>query len=428
MNTATAEVSAPNVHRVPCANLPALTAALDKLIRRAAKIGCPLPTYTVGEPYPVEFKRRNAMDEVVKYLVLHADVVVGGPAPKFDGWTLAAVLEPLGEENMVAMVPGVTVTLPASYAVATGACDHCKAHRNRLQTFALAHDDGRTVQVGRQCLRDFLGHESPETLARYAELLVLFGATVSGAEEDDFGGGGGREPDCFALDAYLPWVASSIRADGWCSRTKARDEGGMATSDDAMDRMRRQGYWRDHTPPAPTDGDMAKAAAAIEWAATLDTSAEPVGSYLANVGIVGRAGYTTRKSLGIAASILGAHERATAQVAERAEQRKSVHFGTIGKRETFTFTVLRVLPIETQYGVSYIVLMKDDAGNVAKWKASGGTMAGSDDFDRGVRVTGKCTVKEHTSYKEIAQTVLTRCAFEIVKPAIENTHEMAVAS
>ena len=54
------------------------------------------------------------------------------------------------------------------------------------------------------------------------------------------------------------------------------------------------------------------------------------------------------------------------------------------------------------YGTTFLYRFVDDAGNVFVWKASGAYNV----FD-GVTIKG--TVKDHSEYQGVKQTVLTRC-------------------
>ena len=81
---------------------------------------------------------------------------------------------------------------------------------------------------------------------------------------------------------------------------------------------------------------------------------------------------------------------------------KSQHVATVGARITTDFTVDKLIKLDGVYGVSYLTIGRDAAGNVLFYKGSvklaevGGT----------VNVTA--TVKEHKEYEGIAQTVLAR--------------------
>lgn len=59
---------------------------------------------------------------------------------------------------------------------------------------------------------------------------------------------------------------------------------------------------------------------------------------------------------------------------------------------------------EWEHNYTYLYSFKDDNGNVLVWQTSKGL-----EIDDGEKVTIKGTIKEHNEYKEVKQTVLTRC-------------------
>lgn len=77
--------------------------------------------------------------------------------------------------------------------------------------------------------------------------------------------------------------------------------------------------------------------------------------------------------------------------------------GNIGDKISIEVTVERVGGYETQWGWTSVFTMVDADGNFFVWKTSSG------DMDKGshVQVSGK--IKDHSEYKGVKQTVLTRC-------------------
>jgi hypothetical protein len=90
-----------------------------------------------------------------------------------------------------------------------------------------------------------------------------------------------------------------------------------------------------------------------------------------------------------------------AEVAKRAKA-PSQHFGYIGDKVTLTLTCERELRLESQFGVSWMSICRDAAGNVVIYK-------GNADF-LGLNETGevKATIKDHAVYNGVAQTVIMR--------------------
>ena len=82
----------------------------------------------------------------------------------------------------------------------------------------------------------------------------------------------------------------------------------------------------------------------------------------------------------------------------------SMFQGSIGERIEVAITVQRVLPLESNYGTTNMIIMTDDFGNEYVWTTAAKCWpVGESKLIRG-------TVKDHRLYKNRCQTVLTRCA------------------
>lgn len=101
----------------------------------------------------------------------------------------------------------------------------------------------------------------------------------------------------------------------------------------------------------------------------------------------------------------------------KASESVSGYVGEIGQRVeipvtlagTYSFTV----KVEWRTETRWIYTFKDDSGNVFVWKTSSfldrETERGLRPYEEGDRLILRGTVKEHSEYKGIKQTVLTRC-------------------
>ena len=85
------------------------------------------------------------------------------------------------------------------------------------------------------------------------------------------------------------------------------------------------------------------------------------------------------------------------------EESNSEFIGKIGERLELYLTVERVIELSNGYGNSIMHLMRDDDGNLYVWTtASKSWEVGSEHHIRG-------TVKDHRTYRNEKQTVLSRC-------------------
>ena len=214
---------------IPIENMGKLAARFEKLSRQVARLvkkgyqAAPV-TFEVLEVVAVPMPDR-ALDLICNR------VSITGETPRIAGWTFLATLQHLEGGTILRAVPTDSdeqSSKLASYRNADAACDHCHTDRRRVDTFLVGSDAGETKQVGRQCLRDFLGGVSPEEVAAYAQILVEAAAAAEDCERE---GRSGEGAYAVAVEQYLPFVASLIRTDGWFSRTAVRDmPGKLATA------------------------------------------------------------------------------------------------------------------------------------------------------------------------------------------------------
>jgi len=441
---------------VPETNLATLLEQIAKLNKRCAKLSIPAITVTTEIDHTRhEYKQDDYMGNAVfKWFAevdLHKvpakaiatgrvlnmyEVAITGTAPKYDGWRFIATLEPLtaGDAeaiNLVMTVPGEKC--PTSYMKAehVGRCDHCNAKRNRKQTFVVQHDNGTFKAVGRQCIKDFLGHTDPQKLAAWAEMLAELGSMASGAEGDEWLGGCSAKPS-YDLGFYLSWVAGVVHNKGWVSRSKAKETYGTQATVDLTNWVLNPGKMDDETRReweelkalcTPTEADKTEAAEALDWALGLDIEAlmaAPGGgdNYLANVAALARARVINDKTCGLGGSIIAAFARAREKVRAAAAKLPSSHVGVVGKLDTYRVRCERVIPREGMYGVTFIT-------KLVAWDAEKGGYANDMTWfattDHGMKegkfytVTG--AVKAHEEYQGRAQTVVMRVAVKAEIPA-----------
>ena len=85
------------------------------------------------------------------------------------------------------------------------------------------------------------------------------------------------------------------------------------------------------------------------------------------------------------------------------EPAKSTYQGKIGDRIEKTLNVIKVIPIEGYYGNSTMHIFSDPEENIYVWTTAAKTL------EVGKTYVIRGTVKEHNSFKNVPQTILTRC-------------------
>ena len=104
---------------------------------------------------------------------------------------------------------------------------------------------------------------------------------------------------------------------------------------------------------------------------------------------------------------------------ERAKVNAEVeYYGAVGDKFELTLTFDKSFGFEGVYGFTYIHLFHDDENHVFAWSSSNGTYQcwcktnGKDGFleyEVGKKYTLKGTIKAHEEYRNVKQTVITRC-------------------
>ena len=347
---------------------------------------------------------------------------------RFDGWRFVAVLEavqvldgddptvltgnlyPASQhgsgyrwETTVRRLPDAVLPV-GKYTKDTDAsvCDHCGKRRNRAQTFVVQHTDGRTMQVGRSCLRDFTGGTSAQRI--YDLLRDLFDTSDKWSYdpyENYDGNGSGNTSRIY--DVYNFVLASHItaRKNGLVTRKQAKEwnHSKVATADQVQQLfIDKPATELRSVINSATDDDKAFVVAAMNWAFNLDDKTEFNTSLRQAV----RMGSANPKTSGILAYLPAAYNRHIGTIVERQSKVPTEFQGFIGEKINRNLTVTFQRYFDTQFGSSQLVIMEDDNGNKYKWWTSGR------ELKVGYRADTKATVKAHDVDRGDNVTVLTR--------------------
>ncbi len=413
-------------YQVPDSNLSGLNDKIAKLNKRAIKLGVALikvidhgfedrlVSCTAEAPGAFADDKKQTplfLERVWHRYVRFHKIEVTGETPKFAGWSFAATLEHTGEGTILRSTPYFSGKLDPRFRTADPFCEHCKVKRNRADTFVCIHDDGRQVQIGRNCVKDFLGHADPKTLAQWAE--IVFSASELGdlAEDESWECGCGGGEKRFSLEQFLAYAAEAIMRHGYTSGKAAKEhEGLVSTRDVAMDNMfpprfsqfaAKKVYWK------PSTEAIALAQRALEQVRT-DLEEKPEqdrSEFDHNLLVVAKQVAIANRDAGIAAYIVQAHLKHIEAVVIREKSIRAGHFGELKKRyrkQKLTVTGANSFP--SQFGETWYVRYVSEEGHILVWKTGNPihTMAGEFGYY-------DFTVTDHTEYKGTKNTSISRC-------------------
>jgi hypothetical protein len=408
-----------DIYKIKPANLEALRQKIAKLNRKAIKLGCVPAVLEVIGSEMVKARRVMPGGRILKYEYKVELVTVTGDAPRLEGWSLIAKVEYLDDARLILCVPGESC--PEEFRTRGIECDHCKSKRQRKNVFVLRNEHGTHVQVGRTCIKDFLGGASPEQLLSRATWNFNVVEACGDYEE----GGGRSAPETINTVEYLNAVAICIRRLGWLSKSAVRLSEEQSTSSDAWYLCKpnchtksdeyRWDNWIEANDLHHQERDEKLAAEALAWAS--EAEVKGTSDYLYNLGVACRAGYVTRQTAGLVASAISAYLRHQDRIKEMNQKKcddvvKSREWvGGVKVRQDFKgLTIQSMKYIEGRFGTTILVAFEDEPGNLIRWFSS----TKLDHIDKGDVVDIKATVKEHTTYKGVKQTMITRAKVLVI--------------
>jgi hypothetical protein len=398
---------------IPAGNLEGLRGRLVEVNKKAAKLGVPDVTMTVGDKM---VKTIMTPDGGSTLEAIYFNVTINGEVPRYDGWGFTASLELTDEGSLIRTMPGMEC--PPEHRERGNVCDHCGTNRRRANTYVVVHDDGRSMNVGKNCLKDFMGSNrlNPALFANYFSYLLDCFDSPEG-----FGGFRHGDPT-YDIATVLEVTGAVISSYGWVSggMIQAGKHPGPSTASEVRTFLNYNDKHASQSEKlmvakvkaeleATRELRIAEGQAAVAWI-TGDEHAKPANDYIHTIRVLAKRGWLGRKDFGFGCSILSGWRNAMSRKADREREAaasgkvpvESQHVGTIKERREFTLKVNRVMALAGAFGVTHLHLMEDADGNRFKWFGST-SLDESEDF-----VTVKATVKNHGEYKGIKETILNR--------------------
>lgn len=369
----------------PDLNLYAVQEKAEKIAARAIKKG-------LSGGYTVTTEKRTETSSNGQTVQKTYLIIEGQPA-KFNGYTFVALVEWIGDASVVTGSPTYEGAPVDRSTLVKGACDHCGTVRPRKSVVIVETESGERKQVGKSCVKDFLGD---------ALTLSWFRTGDPFEELDGYTGIGTPLENTFET---LTAAASVVRQRGWVSKANAEfiDKASTASVVEFFqgrkpDKAHEAREWEALHAGFDAAVDGATAQAALEFAQTLQDS-----EWAANLKAVIAEEWFDPKHLGLVVSLAGVYARSQQKAAEEAaDPVVEEPFGSVGDKVTLTLKVVSSSVFETQYGITYANTFTGE-GHRFKW------LTGTKSFEEGETVTLKGTIKKYDEWNDKVFTVLTRC-------------------
>lgn len=384
----------PRVYLIPEQNMDHLRQKIEKLRRRAEKLGT--------EPIRLKTHGFEQEEDGEGRITMFSRVTVEGKAPRLNGWRFVGKIIFLEEANVLQLLPEQEEygNVPERFRTCNVWCDHCNLFRNRVSTYIVADEHEEYMQVGSTCLADFTGHPDPQSVLAAASIIWEAEAACQEATDLDEAWDAAF-PLYVNLKMYLTYVAACIHEFGWTPRSQK--DVGYPTADAAYAAMTSRKSEAQGVTIECTEADEALVKKTIAWIREVVLLRDENSDYEWNLTVAVAEKAMPTLLCGIAASAIPYYQREQERLATVGG---SEYVGVIGKRTTFRdLKLLRVLSFDGAWGTRFLHRFQDPEGNVLIWWTTKALEADRVYF-------GKATVKDHEEYKGVKQTTLTRCKFE----------------
>lgn len=396
-------------YRIHEANLERLEKKLATIQKKCAASNCTFRYEITGEEFNT-CKDDNGVEYTAKYFI----VDVEGEA-KYNGWRFIATIDHHEEGNVIRAYD-TEIEVPAQYKTCGPTCEHCNKIRSRKDTYLIYNDNNKEFkQVGKACLQEFTNGLSAENVAFFCSIYEKMeeGYSYSGTSYN-------RYVDVeyilqYAFECYKHWgyqkSRNSLEEVPFGYRSTLERVTDYYYIQRQMQKRREELYEEMNEVGFDQNSEYAveTTKAALEW---IRNEKGDNNEYIRNLHVICSDQYTDYRSLGILVSLTVAYARHIDQVAAyekkqkevAAEKEASQYVGEVKQRITVDVDSFECKSSwEGAYGMTFLYKFTDNNGNIFVWYAS------SPVREEGGVVTIVGTVKDHSEFNGVKQTVLTRC-------------------
>lgn len=324
---------------------------------------------------------------------------------RINGWSFVGTIEFTENGNIIRLADSSFAgKIPVKYLHTPRICEHCGTIRNRKDTYLICSDEGEFKQVGSSCLLEYTkGLDANECASVMSCLDQVMDLSNKDCDFDSFRGNGFVSTG-FGVgntQALKALAIGLVKKQGY---TRMQD--GCGTASDLANLFF-------HNLPADIEEDLFSdvTPASEDEVKAIDEYAkdyfESTNEYMRNASLAWSRKSIEFRDFGLIASFAHTYLKDMQKRQEMSTTRVNEYVGNIGDRITFKVASARVLFIKDNSYYSYYASASkvweiiDTDGHTFKWSASFSTEIKPND-------TITATIKDHSEYKGLKQTVITR--------------------
>ena len=328
-----------------------------------------------------------------------------------NGWHFVGTIEFTDNGNIIRLADSsFEGKVPERYLHTPKICEHCGTIRNRKDTYLIYNDSTNEFkQVGSTCLLDYTqGLDANKCADIMSCLNKILEVSNKDFTEADFCGNGYESTGCgMSRSKVLPIAYAYVKQYGY-----QRMENGNGTAHDVLimlwNGMHDEEMTRRYESLVMPSEEELKA---IDEVAkfNVDNMQHIDSQYMINASLAWLKSSIEYRDFGLISSFVNTCLKQFAKDEQRkkdVESRNNSFVGNVGDRITFKVASARVLYTkDNSYysyyaGCSFVMEIIDTEGHTYKWSSSTNNIVEGD--------TITATIKAHSEYKGIKQTVITR--------------------
>lgn len=386
-------------------------AELDKLNKKADKWGF--------IPYTIINKTERILEKSSEIGMGYRESwtffeISGETILKFAGnWQLLGTVEHIEGQSILRSVPGQTIPVEFQNADALR-CDHCHKRIIRKLSCILQDNSGNVRQIGRSCVRDYIGYDIDQVIG-YFEIISEFENAFKKFDKENE-----KEPRQFRqvlTEDFLTIACYVVRCAGFVSRKMAENSGNiflMTTADNVELLMFKDNepkkFSEEHENKQVDETDKAKAKEILEYLKALPDIRTRGNDYLHNLKVIANLSSILPNHYGFLASAVALYDKEMGNETAKQAAKTSKHYGEKGqcyKGLLIQVKIERVTCKDTEYGTTYIYKMIAQDGARFTWFASSNQGLKEGDINQIIAMT----VKDHNIWQGTNETIINRVKF-----------------
>lgn len=382
---------------------------LKRIGKKCAKHGNPFVFNVVGTEIKKVIDKETQEERHYKFVIIEVE----GTA-KINDYECVAVLENHEFGNVIRRI-NTEIEIPERFLSTDNVCEHCNSKRQRKELYIIHNiNTDEFKQVGSSCLMLYTNGLNAEYVASYID-----GVT----ELEEFNGYvGGGVNYYIPVDEVIEYAIEVIDKTGYFNSNSnlptkylvgemVSGRGSFEEKIENVNKTLKENRLATSFNKADFHKDNTKEMAKKIIEHYLNT--EDKGEFINNVQVILKDGYVEWHNLGYLCYLPEGYLKYIQKEMEKEKQikvdEKSKHFGDIGKRykDINVYSMEMLTCYDTQYGCMYIYKIVLDSSDILIWKTSNWV----DDYNTVKSIT--FTVKEHSEFRGVQQTEVTRCKLNI---------------